>query len=102
METMMCYRSSFSCEKYVSVWRGCGAQCSHEGQRGPPYSPHALANARGRDPLRDGLEGRDRTFTIQGWGYLHNSIGGSQRNHEAPPQWIWLRGDLFCLGHPST
>src|SRR3954463_2524740 len=41
-ETRICYQSSFSLEKYVSVWRGCGAQCSHEGQRGPPYSPHAL------------------------------------------------------------
>ena len=32
-------------------------------QRGPPYSPHALANARCRDPLCGDLEGGDRTFT---------------------------------------
>ena len=32
-------------------------------QRGPPYSPHALTNARCRDPLRGALEGGDRTFT---------------------------------------
>src|SRR4051812_25624487 len=89
-ETRICYRSSFSFEKYVSIWRWCGAQCSHEGQQGPPYSPHPLTNARGRDPLRGGLEGGDQTFTIQGWGYLHNLIGGSQRNHEASTQWIWL------------
>src|ERR1041384_1489516 len=102
METRICYRSSFSCEKYVSVWRGCGAQCSHEANEGHPISPHALTNARCRDPLCGGLEGGDRTFTIQGWGNLHNLIGGSQRNHEASPQWIWLRGDLFRLGHQST
>src|SRR3954464_5697025 len=78
-ETRICYRSSFSFEKYVSVWRGCGTQCSHEGQQGPPYSPHALTNARCRDPLRGGLEGGNRTFTIQGWGNLHNLIGGSQQ-----------------------
>src|ERR1044072_2691630 len=83
-ETRICYRSSFSLEKYISVWRGCGAQCSHEGQRGPPYSPHALAKARCRDPLRGWLEGGNPTFTIQGWGNLHNSIRGSQQTTELP------------------
>ena len=101
-ETRICYRSSFSLEKYVSVWRGCGAQCSHEGQRGPPYSPHALTNARCRDPLRGGLEGGNRTFTIQGWGNLHNLIGGSQQTTKLHHNGMWLRGDLFRLGHQRT
>src|SRR4051812_3334180 len=89
METRMCYRSSFSCEKYVSVWRGCGAQCSHECQRGPPYSPHALTNARCCDStighLRAVTElvqmatlgGGHRTRT-NARGNLHNRIGGTR------------------------
>ena len=32
-------------------------------QRGPSYSPHALTNARCREPLRGALEGSKRTFT---------------------------------------
>src|SRR3954466_9889248 len=68
----------------------------------PPYSPHALANARCRDPLRGGLEGGSRTFTIQGWVNIHNSIGGSQRTTELHHNGMWLRGDLFRLGHQST
>src|ERR1041385_6808160 len=91
-ETRICYRSSFSCEKYVSVWRGCGAQCSHEGQRGPPYSPQALTNARCRDstighlravtePVQmETLGGGHQTCT-NSRGYLHNRIGGS---HSVP------------------
>src|ERR1043165_7313311 len=89
METRICYRSSLSLEKYVSVWRGCGAQCSHEGQRGPPYSPHALTNARCRDstighfravtePVKmETLGGGHRTRT-NARGNLHNRIGGSR------------------------
>src|ERR1041384_7626166 len=88
METKMCYRSSFSCEKYVSVWRGCGAQCSNEGQRGPPYSPHAFTNARCRDSTIGHLRavtksvqmatlgGGHRTRT-NARGNLHNRIRGS-------------------------
>ena len=55
------------------------SQCNE----GHPISTHTLTNARCRDPLRGGLEGDDQTFTIQGWGNLHNVIGGSQHNHEA-------------------
>src|SRR3954466_3603158 len=55
--------------------------------------------ARCRDPLRDGLEGGNRTFTIQGWGNLHNSIGGSQQTTELHHNGMWLRGDLFRIGH---
>src|SRR3954471_22351998 len=84
-ETRICCQSFFSFEKYVSVWRGCGAQCSHKANKGHPNSPHALTNARCHDPLRGGLEGCDRTFTIQGWGNLHNLIEGTQRKHEASP-----------------
>src|SRR3954465_9982011 len=89
METRICYRSSFSCEKYVSVWRGCGTQCSHEANEGYPISPHALTNARCRDstighlravtePVQMAtLEGGHRTRT-NARGYLHNRIGGSR------------------------
>ena len=37
-------------------------------------------------PLRDPL-GRSPNPYKQGWGNLHNSIGGSQQHHEASPQW---------------
>src|ERR1041385_6874355 len=92
METRICYRSPFSCEKYVSVWRGCGTQCSHEANEGHPISPHALTNARCRDstighlrvvtePVQmSTLEGGYRTCT-NARGYLHNRIGGS---HSVP------------------
>src|ERR1044071_4763687 len=53
-------------------------------------------------PLRGGLEGGNRTFTIQGWGNLHNSIGGSQQSTELHHNGMWLRGDLFRLGHQRT
>src|SRR4051812_5106465 len=58
--------------------------------------------ARCRDPLRGGLEGGNRTFTIQGWGNLHNLIGGSQQTTELHHNGMWLRGDLFRLGHQCT
>src|SRR3954462_13537092 len=41
--------SSFSCKKHVSVWRGCGTQCSREANEGRPIYPHALTNARCRN-----------------------------------------------------
>src|SRR3954466_12092643 len=93
-ETGICYRSSFSCEKYISVWRGCGTQCSHEANEGHPISPHALTNARCRnstighlravtEPVQMAtIEGGHRTRT-NARGYLHNQIGGS---HSFPPQ----------------
>src|SRR3954470_22066151 len=85
----MCYQSSFSCEKYVSVWRGCGAQCSHEGHLGPPYSPHALTNARCCDstmghlravtePVQMATLGGGHRTRTNARGYLHNLIGGSR------------------------
>src|SRR3954462_11434753 len=89
METMICYRSSFFCEKYVSVWRGCGTQCSHEANEGHPISPHALTNARCRDSTighltavtepaqMDTIGGSHRTRT-NARDYLHNRIGGSR------------------------
>src|SRR3954469_24366995 len=89
MKTRICYRSSFSCEKYVSVWRGCGTQCSHEAKEGHSISPHALTNARCREstighlravtePVQMAtLEGGHRTRT-NARGYLHNRIGRSR------------------------
>src|SRR3954471_16426347 len=89
MEARICNRSSFSCEKYVSVWRRCGAQCSHEANEGHPISPHALTNARCRDSTIRTLEGGHRTRTngnpwgghrtrTNARGNLHNRIGGSR------------------------
>src|SRR3954470_23437864 len=89
MDTRICYRSSFSCEKYVSVLRGCGTQCSHEATEGHPISPHAFTNARCHDytigHLREVIEpvqmvtlgGGHRTRT-NAQGNLHNRIGGSR------------------------
>src|SRR3954463_9998370 len=88
-DTRIFCRSSFSFEKYISVWRGCGAQCSHEGQRGPPYSPHALTNARCHDSTIGHLRAVTEPVqmaTIEGGhrirtnarGNLHNRIGGSR------------------------
>src|ERR1041385_2232709 len=102
METRICFRSSFSFEKYVSVWRGLGAQCSHEANEGHPISPHTLTDVRCRDPLRGGLEGGNQTFT--------NKVGAiSTTQLEAPNETtklhhngMWLRGDLFRLGHQRT
>src|SRR3954470_22041419 len=73
METRICYRSSFSCEKYVSIWR----QCSHEANEGHPISPNALTNARCRDSTIRTLESGHPTRT-NARGYLHNRIIGSR------------------------
>src|SRR4051812_26705496 len=89
METRMYYRISFSCEKYVSVLRGCEAQCSQEGHLGPPYSPHALTNARCRDstmghlravtePVQMATLGGSHRTRTNARGYLHNRIGESR------------------------
>ena len=52
------------------------------------YSPHALTQCEMPwfhywCPWR-----RRSNLYKQGWGNLHNLIGGSQRHHEASPQWI--------------
>src|SRR3954462_15989973 len=89
METRICYRSSFSCEKYVSVWRGCGTQCSHEANEGHPISPHDLTDARCRDstighlrevsePVQMATLGGGHLTRINARGYLHIQIGGSR------------------------
>src|SRR3954465_12925291 len=104
METRICYRSSFSCEKYVSVWRGCGTQCSHEANEGHPISPHALTNARCRDSTIGHLRavtkpvqmvtlgGGHRTRT-NARGYLHNRIGGSRSVPKLSTRMIELRNN---------
>ena len=70
-------------------------------QRGPPYYPHALTNARCRESTIGVLKVHTKPLQ-QGWGELHNSIGGSQHCHEASPQWMWLRGLHKLLDAPST
>src|SRR4051812_31107796 len=82
------------------VWR----QCSHEGQRGPPYSPHTLTNARCRDstignlravtePVQmETLEGGHRTCT-NARGYVHNRIGGSRSVPKLSTTMIELRNN---------
>src|SRR3954465_14605409 len=51
-------------------------------QRGPPYSPHALTNARCRKSTIGALNEHTKPLQ-QGWGELHNSTGGFQHYHEA-------------------
>src|ERR1041385_4283340 len=85
-ETRICCRSSFSFEKYVSVWRGSGAQCSHEANEGHPISPHALTDARCRDSTNGAL--KVHTKPLHKGGAAPHNAGVSHLHHEASPQWI--------------
>jgi len=81
----------------------------HEGHLGPPYSPHAITNARCRDstmghlravtePVQMAtLEGGHRTRT-NARGYLHNRIGGSRSVPELYTTMIELRNNNKPLG----
>src|SRR4051812_35257660 len=75
-----------------------------EGQRGPPYYPHALTNARSRDstighlraltePVQmETLEGGHRTRT-NARGYFHNRIGSSRSAPKLSTTMIELRNN---------
>src|ERR1041384_5541506 len=91
METRICYRSSFSCEKYVSVWRGCGTQCSHEANEGHPISPHALTNAR----CHDSTIGHLRAFTEP---VKMVTLGGGHRTRTNGDPWGRSPNPYKCSG----
>ena len=100
METRICYRSSFSCEKYVSVWRGCGTQCSHEANEGHPISPHALTNARCRDSTNGALKAHTKPLQSR-MGLLHNKTKTPTNTTKLHHNGMWLRGGHKLSRTPS-
>ena len=87
VETRMCCRNSFPLRGSTSPLARCGGTMLLKKPLGPPYSPHALTQCEMSwfhywCPRR-----RRPNLYKQGWGNLHNLIGGSQQDHEASPQW---------------
>ena len=83
----MCCRSSFPLRGSTSPLERCGGTMLPKKPLGPPYSPHALTQCEMLwfhywCPWR-----RRPNLYKQGWGSLHNLIGGSQLNRRASPQW---------------
>ena len=83
----MCCRSSFPLRGSTSSLERCGGIMLPNKPLGPPYSPHALTQCE-MPWFHYWCPWRWRpNLYKQGWGSLHNLIGGSQQYHEASPQW---------------
>src|SRR3954463_16738968 len=84
METRICYQSSFCCEKYVSVWRGCGTQCSHEANEDHPIlltlcRRKVTADAIGMAKVRGRREGEKCRWCRNRVGHKH-----CEEHHDVP------------------
>src|SRR3954469_21860526 len=100
MEKRICYQSSFSCEKYVSVWRGCGTQSSHKANEGHPISPHALTNAICRDSTNGALKAHTKPLQSR-MGLLHNKPETPTNTPKLHHNGMWLQGGHKLSRTPS-
>ena len=79
---------------------GVEAQCSPRSQLGPPYSPHALTDARCRDSTNGALKAHTKPLQSR-MGLLHNKPETPTNTTKLHHNGMWLRGVLKLSRTPS-
>src|SRR3954471_19898799 len=70
-------------QRHTRPHPGCGSTQLTDATKGSPYSPECAPQKAGTRSTMGLL--RAVTEHVQDWGYLHNSIGGSQqKSHKRP------------------